>query len=228
MILEMREYKREELLTMFNTTRLDAIKHKIQRAGYNYTESGRGKSYTMTVTAEPPPLQVFSEYCQKELHFAPQTDYEKLSEFLYYFLTIPNFPSLQYNEMIESLEAHGVFISRPTLKKYCDVLLDADFYSYSYNDYVYSVFDVELQHNRYITEEEYTSFWREYFKITADAEPESKQYTMYRLCEARNYGKPPKKRAAAALNGIYTPLYNKALDLIKRIRACGNVDTQSI
>ena len=49
-MLELKEYTREELIAIYKTTRLDAIKNKVTREGYKYTSCGRGKDYKMVIT----------------------------------------------------------------------------------------------------------------------------------------------------------------------------------
>ena len=80
MMLDMRTYTRQELIDIFKTDRLDSIKAKIQRRGYIYTTSGRGDTFTMTITGLPPRFKTF---CIERLGFAPQTDFERLKVFLY-------------------------------------------------------------------------------------------------------------------------------------------------
>lgn len=41
-MLEKRIYTRQELIEIYGTSRLDAIKKKIKNKGYKYIESGRG------------------------------------------------------------------------------------------------------------------------------------------------------------------------------------------
>ena len=81
-MLELKEYTREELIAIYKTTRLDAIKNKVTREGYKYTSCGRGKDYKMVITLLPNKNNAFKEYCIKNLGFAAQTDFLKLKVFI--------------------------------------------------------------------------------------------------------------------------------------------------
>ena len=52
-MLERRLYTRQELIELFKTERLDSIKGMLNRQGYKYTTSGRGKTFTLTITEQP-------------------------------------------------------------------------------------------------------------------------------------------------------------------------------
>ena len=67
-MLEKRKYTRQELIDLYKTSRLDAIKNKIRRAGYLYTEAGRGKDYTLEIT-ELPKEDQFNQYCIEVLRY---------------------------------------------------------------------------------------------------------------------------------------------------------------
>ena len=41
-MLELRDYSRAELIELYGTDRLDAIKAKVKRQGYTYENVGRG------------------------------------------------------------------------------------------------------------------------------------------------------------------------------------------
>ena len=73
-MLDIRTYTREELITIFKTNRLDSIKAKLKRQGYEFETSGRAETATVTITKQP--LR-FRRFCIDELGFAPQTDFKK-------------------------------------------------------------------------------------------------------------------------------------------------------
>ena len=60
--LEKRVYSRAELVDLFKTERLDAILAKIKRAGYTFTASGRGKTYTLEIQ-DLPMVDPFKQFC---------------------------------------------------------------------------------------------------------------------------------------------------------------------
>ena len=85
-MLDIKTYSRQELIDLFKTERIDSIKNKLQRQGYKFTTSGRGKELTLTITEQPLlPLRTFAI---EELGFSPQTDFDRLEIFLYRFYHI--------------------------------------------------------------------------------------------------------------------------------------------
>ena len=60
-MLEKRIYTRQELIKIYKTQRLDAIKNKVKREGYSYIDSGRGASYTMQIVEIPKGQEEFRE-----------------------------------------------------------------------------------------------------------------------------------------------------------------------
>ena len=76
-MLEKRVYTRAELVDLFKTSRLDAIKKRIQRAGYIYSETGRGEGYTLEIL-DLPKGEEFKRYCIDVLGFDPRTYFARL------------------------------------------------------------------------------------------------------------------------------------------------------
>ena len=121
-MLEKRVYTRAELVDLFKTSRLDAIKKRIQRAGYIYSETGRGEGYTLEIL-DLPKGEEFKRYCIDVLGFDPRTDFARLKAFLYHFLADDEFMTLQHNEMSRIIEADtGIRISPATISNYFDQL----------------------------------------------------------------------------------------------------------
>lgn len=100
-MLDLKTYTRQELIELFKTDRLDSIKGKIKRQGYEYTTDGRGKTFTLTITKLP---FHFRNFCIEELGFAPQTDFKKLKKFLYRFFFDKEFQQLPSSAMARELE----------------------------------------------------------------------------------------------------------------------------
>lgn len=55
---------------LHGTNRLDAIKKKLKKYGYEFTESGKGKEYKITIIAEPNAASRFVIYCIETLKFS--------------------------------------------------------------------------------------------------------------------------------------------------------------
>ena len=204
-MLELRDYSRKELIELFGTDRLDAIKAKVKRQGYTYENVGRGKDYFMRIQARPQDT-LMKCYCIDKLGFDANTDFEKLRHYLQNVLCNEGFVSLQIDEMREELEKQGISISTKTIGK--QVSLRHDYLTY--HDYVYFVFDKNLQHNRYITKDEYKEMYRNYWntvridKSFERAEREIKE----------KYGSKPRKRLKEVVNGIYSRQQNELIEII--------------
>ena len=77
-MLNIQSYNQKELIEIFGTDRMDSIRRKLDSEGYQYTVSGLGNTYKLTVTELP---FRFRSFCIEKLGFAPQTDFEKLKVF---------------------------------------------------------------------------------------------------------------------------------------------------
>lgn len=206
-MLEKRIYSRQELIKLYKTERLDAIKKKITREGYSYINSGRGASYTMQII-DIPEEQAFKEYCIKELGFAPQTDFKILKYFLYNFIYDSNFINLQYNEMEEVMKKQGISVCKETISSYYKHLKSIGWIDTSQYEYIYYVYDIVQQHNRYISKELYKEFYKQVYSY----------YGVFYNAEniISKYGGKPKKRPLSQKNGIYNKQYNVVKELLEK------------
>ena len=208
-MLELRDYSRAELIELYGTDRLDAIKAKVKRQGYTYENVGRGQSYFMRIQACPQDT-LMKRYCIDQLGFDANTDFEKLGSFLRNVVSNEGFVTLQIDEMREELLKQGCSISPKTLQSYKHKIRQLGWTTYSYVDYVYFVFDKNQQHNRYISKEEYKEMYNQYWntvrldKSFDRAEREIKE----------KYGNKPRKRLKEVVNGIYSRQYNELIELI--------------
>lgn len=203
-MLDQKTYSRKELIDLFGTNRIDAIKAKIKRQGYLFADSGRGNSYQLTII-ELPREKKFKRYCVDCLGFNESVDETKLKAFINNVINNEGFISLQLNEMKEELEKQGTYISEATISNYYDQLIKVGIIERSTFDYLYYVFDKNLGHNRYITKEEYRKLYNQYWESVRlnkgyqQAEVEIRQY----------YGTKPKKRRASVINGIFGEKLNE-------------------
>ena len=118
-MLRITTYTREDLMEIFNTTRIDSIKRSLDRLGYKYETAGRGKTYTLTITETPDPFKMF---CINELGISAQSDFTILRTFFYYFFCDEEFQSLPIGEMERILIEEGKPITRKTLSKWIKYL----------------------------------------------------------------------------------------------------------
>ena len=221
-MLDKRIYSRQELIDIYKTDRLDAIKKKISREGYSYKDCGRGKSYTMEILSLPDNSRQFKEYCIKEMGFVPQTNFIILKYFLYNVITNDEFITLQYNEMAEILkeqmkdilEKEKISVTAQTISKYFKQLQENDWICLDgVFEFTYYVYDTSINHNRYIDKKEYCEMYKNYW-ITLRA-------THYDFDIAENqirakYGSKPKKRAKANINAFCFMQYNAIQEFLEK------------
>ena len=162
-MLELKQYTRQELISIYKTDRLDAIKKKVTREGYKYTNLGRGKDYVMQIDELPKDKDSFKEYCINILGLAPQTNFDKFRSFIYYVLTDDTFINLQYAEMSRFLAARNINITR---KKFWNI-----------------------NRTRTITQEEYKRAWKEFREGNYNSTNEAVS-GLYSLCGALPRKKP--------------------------------------
>lgn len=112
--------------------------------------------------------------------------------------------------MVEELGKQGIPIAEETVSAYCKALERLDWFSYSYFDNVYYVYDKSINHNRYINESEYRTMYSAYWKTVE----EDKSFVRAELEIRQKYGSKPKKRLRPALCGFYHNQYDTLLRLI--------------
>ena len=157
-MLDLRTYTRKELLEIYKTDRLDCIKAKIKRRGYEYTTNGRGDSLTLTITKCPPR---FREFCIEKLGFAPQTDFKKLKAFMTRLLLDDEFRRLPYVGMEKELE-NDTYISAQTIGK-CARYLENENITGRGDWIYYAIKNNKTKYCSEITREEYKEAWCIYF-----------------------------------------------------------------
>lgn len=209
-MLEKRKYTRQELIDLFKTSRLDAIKNKIRRAGYLFTESGRGESYTLEIT-ELPEADQFKQYCIEVLGFDPRSDFQKLKTFLFFFLENEDFMTLQYNEMEQIIQEHGGSVSAATISKYFKQLSAIGWADQEPFEYVYFLYDGSSGKTKYITREEYCSINKEFWQLI---KKEKLSWSEAHSRIKEKYGNKPRKRSKEVKVGFFNKQYEELWDLI--------------
>lgn len=209
-MLEKRRYSRSELIEIFKTSRLDAIKAKIRRAGYVFTDSGWGSSYSLEIL-DLPGEDLFKRYCVDQLRFAPQTDFQKLKHFLFFFLENEEFMTLQYNQMAQVMIDHGIHITAQTISGYFQHLKSIGWVFTDSFDYVYFLYDEALGETRYISKEEYCAINKEFWQL--------RKIQHYSWSEAyaaikKKYGNKPRKRPLELKTAFFLEQYKAVWDLI--------------
>ena len=207
-MLEKRKDTRQELIDLFKTSRLDAIKNKIRRAGYLFTESGRGESYTLEIT-ELPEADQFKQYCIEVLGFDPRSDFQKLKTFLFFFLENEDFMTLQYNEMEQIIQEHGGSVSAATISKYFKQLSAIGWADQEPFEYVYFLYDGSSGKTKYITREEYCSINKEFWQLI---KKEKLSWSEAHSRIKEKYGNKPRKRSKEVKVGFFNKQLGDLID----------------
>ena len=118
-LLELKTYSRTELEQLFNTSRTDSIKRSLERAGYTFQSSGRGRTYQIQITALPSPPSEFAAFAQKHFDCGEQTNFDVME--LYFFLLFYHsefryFPAVYQSQYIN--ENYSIEISDQTLRNW--------------------------------------------------------------------------------------------------------------
>lgn len=211
-MLEKRKYTRSELIEIYKTDRLDAIKARIQRAGYIFQSSGRGKGYTMEIL-DLPKEDELRQYCREILGFSAQTDFTKLKYFLFFFLENEEFMTLQYNQMAQVMNDHGIEITQQTISNYFQHLQTIGWIHIGRFDYVYFLYDEAQGETRYISREEYCAINKEFWQLI-----KGQKYTWQEAAAEirRKYGNKPRKRPKAEKTAFFLDQYQRVWDLIDK------------
>ena len=163
-MLYTKTYTREELEQLFATSRMDAIKRKLSSDGYIYTTSGRGKDFTLTITECTKPFKVF---CKEELGFPPQTDFDKLKDFLKRLFEDERFSKLPFSAMEDEIG-----VSSQTVSKWIKHLVQQNIIILSNAEFDYYITRVVPKCRKAeimeITEQQYKDAWKAYWEDRND------------------------------------------------------------
>lgn len=213
-MLECKIYTYPELSALFQTRDSQGIRRRLNRWGVQYETKGRGAGTTFTIQKIDKPFEM---YCMLDLGFSPNTDFRKLSLFLYYLFNDDGFAGLPCEMMEARINADDLVLTRQTIERYLQKLNDKNLLLRNSGDYHY--YFAKKGNLTDTTQEEYSQAWREYWQVKADGC--SAQEAIFQMCQ--KYGGVARKQAIILLNGIY----GKELDdlnamVCSRIEQMGN------
>ena len=211
-MLELRDYALGVLENLIGTKGKEATDRKLTAYGYMYSSTGTGKKRVYTITALPDAFHQFRSYCVFSLGFAPQTDFVKLRDFVYFLLGDEDF-NWRPDEMMEQyLRMEGRGMARQTIAGYKKRLEEMGFIA-PVGDYVYyKVYkNYGVQEQDIITQEEYSAAWCLYWQFR-NAHPESDSTPAYSFMYSQ-FGGVPRKQRRIERNGIQAEKINTLFDL---------------
>jgi len=161
-MLKKKVYSAKELYALIGTASKEATDRKLGRYEIEYTTCGRGDTLTYTITNIHDPFKVF---CVFDLGFAPQTDFDKLCDFIFFLLNDDDFTWRPFEMMEEYLRIAGRGISRQTLANYTRHLERNDIVSTTAGDFVYyRVYKhYGVQQHEIVEKAAYSAAWKVYW-----------------------------------------------------------------
>lgn len=166
-MLKIATYKQEEMIKIFNTSRMDSIKRSLGSLGFEYEVEGRGKKALFHINKTP---SAFKMFAMKELGFPPQTNFDALETFLYWYFCDEEFSKKMVVDMVEEIEYNtGMTISPQTISRWIDKLTNLDLlhvsnqFTYFASTIVYTCGEKE-RITEEITQEKYSAAWKVYWK----------------------------------------------------------------
>ncbi len=214
-MLEEREYKKSEIAKILHTTENQGIKRKLNNYGIEYSCSGRGRNLQIQIIKIPSLFQ-FRIFCITELNVAPQTDFRKFRNFLYYFMNDEDFRWLPDETIEIRLREKDIPVSRQTISNYKRNLEAANLISLSTGNTIVYYFAKNHQ-QRIVDKAEYLSAWHEYWE-------NKEKYNSSRIAAQimrEKYGGMARKQYKAEINGILFPVWEKLNDLV-----CGSIELE--
>lgn len=213
-MLECRTYTYAELSELFQTRDNQGIKRRLERWGVQYETKGRGAGTTFDIQRIDNPFEM---YCMLDLGFSPNTDFQKLTLFLYYLFNDDGFTGLPCEMMEATINADDLILSRQTIERYLRRLDDNNLLLRASGEYHY--YFAKKGNLIETTQEEYRQAWMEYWQAKNDGRP-----TQDAICEmCWKYGGVAKKQAIILLNGIYGKELDKLNEMVcERIEQMGS------
>ena len=202
-MLEERSYEKAELSAILKTSDTQGLKRKLENHKIDFTTTGRGESLVFHLERIHDPFRVL---CITDLGFAPNTEFKKLRNFMYYFMNDDDFRWLPDEvlevRMREIGEAQSV--SRQTIAKWKAKLSAMDILNPS-GEYTYYF---AYAHRQILTDKEtYCQAWREYFTAKEEGTP----YEEAISAMIYNYGGVARKQSVSEVNAFYADKINQCL-----------------
>lgn len=187
------KYKKSELAQIFGSTSNQAINRKLDRYGVQFSVAGRGEQAVYQIQQIEDKFKIFAI---TELGFDANTDFKKLRNFYYYFFNDEEFQTLP-DEMKEArMRENNKDISRQTIAKYENKLVERNYITYGC-DYIY--YFAHDNKRRVVDRPEYSRAWKEYW-----ANRESGMDSHLAICYMIvNYGGVARRQAIPVFNAFY-------------------------
>ena len=165
-MLEKRVYERHEIAELLGTNTRQGIHRKLNGYGVFHLIEGRGEHFTVNVREIEDPFKIF---CILELEFAPQTDFKKLRNFLWYYFNDEEFMAMPDEVKEMRMMEKDQPITRQTIANYTRRLVEKDYIYRNTSDYIYYF---ARNGKQIMTDEKtYKQAWKEYWLDKEDGCP---------------------------------------------------------
>lgn len=211
--LTKRDYPLGVLENLLGTRGKEAIDRKLKKYGYGYTSAGSGKRRVYTITDLPNAQARLKSYCVFSLGFAPQTDFVKLRDFIFYLAFDLDFSGRPDEMMEEYLRKEGHGMSRATIGNYRRKLEELEFFA-PMGDFVYYKVRKHygVQEHEIITAAEYNMAWRYYFEWRNEHPDEDSRPAYAHMYN--KFGGVPRKQRKLVKFAFRVEQLNTLLDLV--------------
>lgn len=207
-MLELKKYSFAELSKLLGTNNTQSTNRKLQNWGIIYSREGNGQKSIYTLMKFENPFKVF---CLSELGFAPQTDFIKFRNFMYYFLADDDFMNLPNSIKANRMSENGYIISRQTVVHYLEKLQHLKYIEWSNGECRYYIINKyeEMTYAEEIDREKYCEGWRIYWNVR-----EEEGYIVAYAKMRDHLGGHPYKQPVIHQNAFYAKQFEMLNQLI--------------
>lgn len=193
-MLELKKYSKPELTEIFGTRGMESLQRKMVRYGITFEVVGRGENAIFNIIEIADPFKL---YCITELGFDGRSDFNKVRNFIYYFLNDNEFMAMPDEVKEYRMRKQGQPVSRQTIASYISKLNRKNLIERNTNNFIY--YFAYKQEQRIVKRDEYIQAWHEYW---ADIDMGLFPGTAIERMRD-NYGGVARKQAIPEVNGIY-------------------------
>lgn len=203
--METKIYTMGEMEKLLKTEGYQPIKRKLERYGVSYITDGWGENRTFNIQNIHDTLKLF---CITKLNFAATSDFSRLKFFLYYFFNDVDFQIQPYAEMSRRLSDKDCPVSRQTISKWVNHLMDMELIIKDTSNCRY--FRVKGLSRIEVTADEYKKAWGFYWYFK-DKFGDSEMAFSYMYDKA---GGCLQKRPAIVQNAFYNDITDRLTELL--------------
>ncbi len=199
-----RSYTKAEMSAILHSKTRASIQRKLSRYGVIFVASGRGEQVNFKVIGIKHPFKLFA---MLDLGFDANTDFQKLAIFFYYYFNDDEFMAMPDEVKEARMRASGHPISRQTIAKYTERLVQENMISRQSDDYIY--YFAHKQFQTMTNRQTYSQAWKEYWAAVNSGVSSAEAIYDMKI----KYGGVARKQARPAVNGIY----NKEIETIRNL-----------